>query len=88
MSGMNCDHCGKGIQRGHNVSHSKRRTAKTWRPNLQVLRYRESINENRKTIRLCISCLRRAKENMKKLAQRETIAKIHAPKISAPQITT
>ena len=79
MSGMKCAHCGKGIQYGHNVSHSKRRTNRIWRPNLQTLRYREELNVPRKTIRLCVSCLRRAKEHMRKLAQRETIEKIQAP---------
>ena len=79
---MNCAHCGKGIQIGHNVSHSKRRTRKVWRPNLQVLRYREELNVPRKTVRLCVSCLRRAKEHMRKLAQRETIQKIHVPQIT------
>ena len=30
-----CEICGKGRQFGHNVSHSKRRTNRSWRPNIQ-----------------------------------------------------
>lgn len=33
-----CDVTGKGKQFGHNVSHSKRRTQKIWKPNLQTKR--------------------------------------------------
>lgn len=33
-----CDVTGKGKQFGHNVSHSKRRTQKVWKPNLQTKR--------------------------------------------------
>jgi large subunit ribosomal protein L28 len=31
-----CEVTGKGKQFGHNVSHSKRRTKRTWKPNLQT----------------------------------------------------
>lgn len=31
-----CDLTGKGKQFGHNVSFSQRKTAKVWKPNLQV----------------------------------------------------
>lgn len=83
---MRCDHCGKGIQVGHNVSHSKRRTRKVWRPNLQVLRYREFSNIPRTTVRLCISCLRKAKEHMRKLAQKEAIQNIKAPQVTTTNL--
>lgn len=86
-SGYRCDHCGKGRQVGHNVSHSKRRTRKIWRPNLQVLHYREALGVPRKTVRLCVKCLRHAKEHMKTLAQKETIRQL-ADKIQAPQVAT
>jgi len=33
-----CEVTGKGKQFGHNVSHSKRRTQKVWKPNLQTRR--------------------------------------------------
>ena len=33
-----CDITGKTKQFGHNVSHSKRRTQKIWKPNLQTKR--------------------------------------------------
>ncbi len=30
-----CEICGKGVAFGHNVSHSNRKTNRTWRPNIQ-----------------------------------------------------
>lgn len=30
-----CDICGKGVSFGHNVSHSNRKTNRTWHPNIQ-----------------------------------------------------
>ncbi|MCD6288950.1 MAG: 50S ribosomal protein L28, partial [Anaerolineae bacterium] len=37
-----CARCGKSLQFGHNVSHSKRRTNRKWKPNIQ----RTTIIEN------------------------------------------
>ena len=35
-----CEICGKGPQRGHNVSHAHNLTRKVWYPNLQKVRAR------------------------------------------------
>ncbi len=37
-----CEVTGKGKQFGHNVSHSKRRTQKVWKPNLQTKRVKQA----------------------------------------------
>ncbi|WP_027718124.1 50S ribosomal protein L28 [Desulfovirgula thermocuniculi] len=52
-----CAICGKGVVVGMQVSHSNRRTKRTWTPNLQ--RVRAVINGTRKRIRVCTSCLRK-----------------------------
>lgn len=84
---MRCNNCGKGIQYGHNVSHSKRRTRKIWKPNLHVFHMQKTMISSRKKVKLCTSCLRRAKEEMKVLLQKETIRQM-ADKIHAPQVST
>ncbi|MDP6100700.1 MAG: 50S ribosomal protein L28, partial [Dehalococcoidia bacterium] len=33
-----CYVCNKGVQFGHNVSHSKRRTPRMWHPNLRPIK--------------------------------------------------
>lgn len=63
MSGMKCQNCGKGIQYGHNVSHSKRRTRRVFKPNLHVARIK--VNGITKKMRLCTKCLRQIKEKTK-----------------------
>jgi large subunit ribosomal protein L28 len=55
-----CDLCGKGPQFGHNVSHSKRRTNRMWRPNIQKTTIYEG---NRKLhVHVCVDCLRTLKK--------------------------
>jgi len=54
--GMKCNNCGKGVMYGHNVSHSKRRTRKIFKPNLH--RARILINGNFVRMKLCTKCLR------------------------------
>ena len=54
--GMKCANCGKGVMYGHNVSHSKRRTRKIFRPNLHVARI--MINGTSRKLKLCTKCLR------------------------------
>lgn len=51
-----CDYCGKGTMYGHNVSHSKRRTKRTFKPNLHSAKV--VINGLNKKLRLCTKCLR------------------------------
>ena len=54
-----CEKCGKGVQYGHNVSHSKRRTRKIFKPNLHWARiYMGGVT---KRMRLCTKCLRLVK---------------------------
>jgi len=51
-----CAMCGKTPQFGHNVSHSKRRTNRMWRPNLQ----KTTVTLDGQTVKvtLCTRCLR------------------------------
>lgn len=56
---MRCDNCGKGIMTGHNVSHSKRRTAKVFKPNLHSAKV--LIGGTTKRFKLCTKCLRMVK---------------------------
>jgi len=57
---MKCENCGKGVMYGHNVSHSKRRTRKVFKPNLHSARI--VINGARTKVKLCTKCLRVLKE--------------------------
>lgn len=61
---MKCANCGKGVMYGHNVSHSKRRTRKIFKPNLHVARI--SVNGSTRRLRLCTKCLRMFKGALKK----------------------
>lgn len=51
-----CEICGKGTIFGHNVSHSVRRTNRSWKANIRKVK----INDNGtvKTAKVCTSCLR------------------------------
>jgi large subunit ribosomal protein L28 len=51
-----CLSCGKGVMYGHNVSHAKNRTNRTFKPNLQTARI--VINGVGKRMKLCVKCLR------------------------------
>jgi len=51
-----CDICGKGPQFGHNVSHSKRRTNRAWKPNTHTTRM--MIKGVLKRVSVCTRCLR------------------------------
>jgi len=51
-----CDVCGKTISVGHSVSHSQRKSKRTWSPNLQ--RVRAVVNGEVKKIDVCTRCLR------------------------------
>ncbi|OGB75263.1 50S ribosomal protein L28 [candidate division Kazan bacterium RIFCSPHIGHO2_01_FULL_49_10] len=48
-----CDICGKGRQVGNNVSHSKRRTKRTWQPNLR----KTKLASGREAL-ICSRCLK------------------------------
>jgi len=56
-----CEICGKGPQFGHNVSHSKVRTKRQFRPNIQktkVLRGGRLVS-----IQVCTQCLKTLNKN-------------------------
>ena len=57
---MKCANCGKGVMFGHNVSHSKRRTQKIFKPNLHSSRIDTGNGFVR--IKLCTKCLRTFKK--------------------------
>jgi len=73
---LRCDNCGKGIMYGHNVSHSKRRTRKIFKPNLHSAKV--VLGGVSKRMKLCTKCLRMVKNamNSKKItpALKEEIA--------------
>ncbi|MDP2936122.1 MAG: 50S ribosomal protein L28 [Dehalococcoidia bacterium] len=51
-----CDMCGKGPQFGHNVSHSHRKTKRTWDPN--VKKTSVMVNGSKRSANVCTRCLR------------------------------
>jgi large subunit ribosomal protein L28 len=54
-----CAICGKGVTFGHNVSHSNRKTNRTWRPNIRKVK--AVVEGSNKTINVCSRCLRSGK---------------------------
>ena len=54
-----CDVCGKGVAFGIKVSHSHRRSNRTWKPN--VRKVRAVVNGSVKSIHVCTRCLRSGK---------------------------
>jgi large subunit ribosomal protein L28 len=57
---MKCMSCGKGVMYGHNVSHSKRRTPRVFKPNLHSARIKTTTGFVR--LKLCTKCLRSFKK--------------------------
>jgi len=53
---MKCDLCGKQLQFGQNVSHSKRHTGRTWTPNIQKVKL--VVDGQPKQVNVCSRCLR------------------------------
>lgn len=53
---MKCANCGKGVMYGHNVSHSKRRTKRIFKPNLHVARIK--VDGRFMRVKLCTKCQR------------------------------
>lgn len=60
---MKCSNCAKGIMYGHNVSHSKRRTVRKFKPNLHVASI--PVNGSTVKLKLCTKCLRTIKNSLK-----------------------
>lgn len=54
-----CDVCGKGVTFGIRVSHSHRRSNRTWKANVRTVR--AIVNGSPKTISVCSRCLRSGK---------------------------
>ena len=54
-----CDICGKGVSFGIKVSHSHRRSNRTWKPN--VKKVRAIVNGATKSVHVCTRCLRSGK---------------------------
>ena len=66
LGGVNmakCDICGKGVSFGIKVSHSHRRSNRTWKPNVQKIR--TTVNGTPKTVNVCARCLRTLKKETK-----------------------
>lgn len=54
-----CEICGKEVQFGLAVSHSNRKTNRTWKPNIR--RVKAIVNGTPKTVNVCSRCLRSGK---------------------------
>ena len=54
--GKFCEICEKGTLNGNNVSHSNRKTHRTWAPNVQSVRV--VVNGSAKRMNVCTRCLR------------------------------
>ena len=54
-----CEYCGKGMSFGIKVSHSHRRSNRTWKPN--VRKVKAIVNGAPKKVNVCTRCLRSGK---------------------------
>ncbi len=54
-----CSICGKGVTFGCNVSHSHRRTNRSWKPNIRKVK--ANVNGEVKHVYVCSRCLRSGK---------------------------
>jgi len=54
-----CEICGKSVQFGNNVSHSNKKTAKIWYPNVKKIR----VLDNNRVVKkyVCTRCIRSGK---------------------------
>ncbi len=57
--GRKCDICGKQTMFGNNVSHSHKKTKRTWKINL--INMKALIDGKSKKVRVCSRCLRSGK---------------------------
>lgn len=67
-----CDNCDKGIMYGHNVSHSKRRTNRVFRPNLQNKRI--MVGGVMKRVKLCANCIKLMRKIERDAAKVQAVA--------------
>ena len=54
--GKFCQVCGKGLMTGNNVSHSNRKSSRTWAPNVQKVRI--MVGGRALRVNVCTRCLR------------------------------
>ena len=54
-----CEVCGKSVSFGIKVSHSQRRSNRTWKPNIRSVR--AIVNGTPKKVSVCTRCLRSGK---------------------------
>ena len=54
-----CEVCGKSMTFGMKVSHSNRKTNRTWKPNIRKVK--AVVDGSNKTITVCSRCLRSGK---------------------------
>ena len=57
--GKYCEVCNKGVMSGNKVSHSNRKTKRTWAPNIQTVHV--LVNGAPKKMNVCTRCLRSGK---------------------------
>ena len=57
--GKYCEICEKGTLNGHAVSHSNRKTNRTWKPNIRKVK--AVVNGTNTTVSVCSRCLRSGK---------------------------
>lgn len=53
-----CSICNKGVVFGQNVSHSHRKTNRTWKPNIR----KAKLDDKSKAVYICSRCLRTLKK--------------------------
>ena len=83
--GMKCANCGKGVMYGHNVSHSKRRTRKIFKPNLHTARI--LIDGNYVRMKLCVKCLRMFKQaSADAIASKQTVEVTPTPEVATATV--
>jgi len=56
-----CSICGKGKMSGHKVSHSNRKTNRTWSPNVQKIKV--EIDGHEASRYVCAQCIKTANKN-------------------------
>ena len=54
-----CDYCGKSVSFGIKISHSHRRSNRTWKPNIRSVR--AIVDGTNKRVNACTRCLRSGK---------------------------
>lgn len=67
-----CENCNKGIMYGHNVSHSKRRTARIFKPNLQ--KKKVMIGGVMRQVKLCTNCIKLMRKLQKEALKAQATA--------------